>query len=203
MYKLLYDEKHRMHQVSSKPEERTKLIQKGKRERLLCHNCEQFISPLEKYVKEVLYDGVKSVSYLGPNIEGIDYITFKLFQLSLLWRVGVSSLDFFSDVSLGPHEERLRKMLLDRNPGKSYEYGCMIIMPVSKKHGLIDLVFNPETLMMDGHRWCRLIIGGVFWMFIVSKHSEKYKNRHFFLSEQGRMVILKTEPEKGKNDVSI
>jgi hypothetical protein len=41
-----------------------------------------------------------------------------MFHLSLLWRMSVSKHPYFKEVSLGPHEEVLRRMLLEARPGE-------------------------------------------------------------------------------------
>ena len=41
-----------------------------------------------------------------------------MFHLSLLWRMSVSKHPYFKEVSLGPHEEVLRRMLLEALPGE-------------------------------------------------------------------------------------
>jgi hypothetical protein len=46
------------------------------------------------------------------HISGLNYEQFKLFQLSVLWRAGVSSHQFFDKVKLGQHAEELRLLSL-------------------------------------------------------------------------------------------
>jgi len=62
---------------------------------------------------------------------GIDYKLFKLFQLSLLWRAGVSDRPIFKEVALGRHQEILRRMLLDDDPGESHKYGCIMLAAIT------------------------------------------------------------------------
>lgn len=52
-------------------------------------------------------------------LTNLPYRPLKLFRLSLLWRMSVSSLREFALVKLGPHEERIRQMLLQDDPGQS------------------------------------------------------------------------------------
>lgn len=120
LYESLYDEKHRLHVLSVLPDQPNWREQKGLRERLLCEACEQLLSPWERYASLVLKGGVPLAYRREGNvvfISGLDYRQFKLFQLSVLWRAGISSLPFFSKVKLGKHAETLRKCLLTGNPG--------------------------------------------------------------------------------------
>src|SRR5690606_22273539 len=106
-------------------------LQKGVREPLLCIDCEEKFSRHEKYVAEV-FSGKREVflSRAGGLViaEGIDYTKFKLFALSVLWRAGVSRNNFFRDVELGPHQEKLRYMLLNDHPGESSEYPFILTL---------------------------------------------------------------------------
>ena len=115
LYKTLYDSKHRFQQVSADPAVSNQYKQKGFREPLLCEDCEQRLSVSEQYMSKLLNGGVPTIVSLdGRRIRfrDIDYNKLKLFQISILWRAGVSSLPVFSQVQLGPHEPRLRHDLL-------------------------------------------------------------------------------------------
>jgi hypothetical protein len=156
-YKPLYDEKHRIHVLSTTPEEKNVMEQKGVREKLLCYDCEQYFSQLEDYARKVFYGGVEIGMRNDKNkilFEDIDYTKFKLFQLSLLWRASVSTVRLFSEVSIGAHEEKLRKMLINKNPGEYYEYGCSIIGLLMEGKRLADqMILKPESLRVDGQRF--------------------------------------------------
>jgi hypothetical protein len=202
-YKPLYDEKHRFHVLSTTPEEKNIFEQKGIREKLLCFDCEQYFSQLEDYASKVFYGGVEVEFKNDTNkilIEGIDYTKFKLFQLSLLWRAIVSTVRLFSEVRVEQsHEEKLRKMLINKNPGEYYEYGCSIIGLLMEGKRLADeMILKPESLRVDGHRCCRFILGGCIWLFVVSKHSKYFYGREFFLSKDGKLIILLQSAENTK-----
>jgi hypothetical protein len=201
-YKPLYDEKHRFHVLSTIPEERNIIEQKGIREKLLCYDCEQYFSQLEDYARKVFYGGVEIGMKNDKNkilFEDIDYTKFKLFQLSLLWRASVSTVSLFSEVSIGPHEEKLRKMLINKNPGEYYEYGCSIIGLLMEGKRLADqMILKPESLRVDGQRCYRFILGGCIWLFVVSKHSKNFYGREFFLSKDGKLIILLQSAENTK-----
>jgi hypothetical protein len=65
----------------------------------------------------------------------------KLFQLSILWRASVAKGDFFSKVKLKPrHEEEIRKMLLNGEPGKEDRYPCGMGRLVVKTQEMKDLL---------------------------------------------------------------
>lgn len=100
-YLDLYEEKHRTLQIAQEGE---KIIQKGIREYLLCQQCETKLSKYEKYAKELINEipNFSRNDELGILYsENVDYTKFKLFQLSLLWRSGISTHLAFSQIDLG------------------------------------------------------------------------------------------------------
>jgi hypothetical protein len=104
LYETLYDDKHRLQVLSVIPEKGNWREQKGLRERLLCDRCEQRLSVWERYASLVLKGGVP-LTYRREGsvvlLSELDYLPFRMFQLSILWRAGVSSLEFFKNVQLG------------------------------------------------------------------------------------------------------
>ena len=127
-YSSVYDDLHRTMLVSSS--EKEKLIQKGVREYLLCQECETKLSRYEGYAIKVIqniqnFEHDSNGSFIFSN--DIDYKPLKLFQLSILWRGSVSTNQMFANVNLGKHEERVRMMLAQENPGKAADYGCFIM----------------------------------------------------------------------------
>jgi hypothetical protein len=109
LYTPLYDAIHRFHVVPTDAPKQVKFKQQGYYEKLLCSECEQKISKWEKYAKEAFSKGIGiTIVQDGKivKISNLDYHKFRLFLLSLLWRMGVSRLDFFKLIDLGDkHEE--------------------------------------------------------------------------------------------------
>lgn len=192
-YKPLYDSQHRFQVVKFTAEETKDYLQKGIREKLLCYYCEQRLSPFEDHARRVFYGG-QEFSFLEQKnrlvIKDIDYQKFKLFQLSLLWRAGVSSHPFFKGVTLGPHQERLRKMLHTKSPGQPYDYGCVLIS-VRMENGrpMDQLIERPFSFRSNGHRCCRFLLGGCYWVFVVSQHAGNFMHKQFFFSKDGTLIV--------------
>ncbi|MDC7684374.1 hypothetical protein PQU92_13895 [Asticcacaulis sp. BYS171W] len=128
-YAGLYNEDGYMNEVSVDVSKHPKRVRKGYHEYLLCQECEAIIQKYEDEAKR-LRDGTGLFSQdVADNlavIGGLDYSRFKLFQLSVLWRMGVSANPLFAAVSLGSDEEVLRQWVLHGNPGEVGDYGCAI-----------------------------------------------------------------------------
>ena len=198
LFKLLYDEKHRAHVLTTEERRRAPYIQKGHREKLLCHACEGRIAVYEKYAAEKIF---QSILAKRPDtreddlwrVEGVDYHLFKLFHLSILWRASISKSKMFSKVNLGPHEEQIRSLLLCEDPGASIRYPCMAVALCSDTRLIRDYIDGPERLYVFGHNLYRFSFGGFFWLYFISAHNLPAFVKNAILSEDGRMHIRSKE----------
>jgi hypothetical protein len=174
-YKQLYDDIHRFHVVSSDSSKSDFLKQKGVREKLLCENCEQKISRWEKYAKEAFGNGLGIQIVRTGNIfrlSNLNYQTFRLFLLSLLWRMGVSKLEFFEDTRLGEkHQEILRKALLNGDPLEPLQYPCLI--SAVQLNGEFHRAWISQSMHnKSGNYHCHcIVINGILFCFFVASHA--------------------------------
>ena len=202
LYTPLYDEKHRM--IGLKPEPKPganeDLLQTGIREYLLCADCEQHISRFERCASQVLRklpDTSREPPGSVVRVPGIDYTRFKLFQLSLLWRAGVSNQASFQGVYLGPHEQRLRQMIREGNPGEPLDYGCVLLRTRGSEK-LDHFIKFPGHLRFMGHNGYHMLLAGMIWIFVVSSHSNQIHERGSFLANNGTLPIhIVTETGRG------
>ena len=194
----MYDEKHRFFTVSSNPGKKDLTHQKGAREHLLCKDCEERFARYEKYFSEAFFDGV-SVDFRDDGqdlyIEGIDYQRTKLLFLSVLWRMSVSSLSFFRSVALGPHEERIRVMLLADDPGTQEQYGVTAVVPYSKREHLGHFVLPPDDVRVGANRVYRIVIGGILYLFHVPGKLLPQSVISRLLSPEGKWVFTRKQVE--------
>ena len=176
LYEQLYDKIHRFHVVpfdASKPE---RFKQNGLYEKLLCEVCEQKFAVWEKYAKEAFCNAVGiAITQTGElvKLSNLDYHKFRLFLLSLLWRMGVSSSDFFSLVNLGgKHEEILRRALLNEDPLEPLQYPCLLSIIRNNDQLHLDQISQPMHLKSaDGkHCYC-VVINGMLFHFYVTSHA--------------------------------
>jgi hypothetical protein len=192
-YKQLYDNIHRFHVVSGDPSKSDFPKQKGVREKLLCEKCEQKISRWEKYAKESFGDGVGLNIVRKGNIfklSNLDYRVFRLFLLSLLWRMGVSKLEFFEDTCLGDkHQEILRKALLNEDPLEPLEYPCLI--SAVQLNGQFHKAWISQSMHnKSGNYHCHcIVINGILFCFFVASHAMP--------------TILKEACISRKNEISV
>jgi len=193
IYSSLYDEKHRFYEISLEENKRNNFLQKGIREPLLCGDCEQLFSKYERYTSLLLKGGFPlKVRNEGRFVyfKGIEYTKFKLFSLSILWRASASSLEVFSEVKLGPHEEILRRMLLAGDPGEEHLYPFILLPIIHDSAGLDALIVSPTRTRLDGHCAYHFLFGGVAWVFLVSSHTPPNAVVDASISKSGELKML-------------
>lgn len=197
-YESMYDEKHRIFQISSESERNKRDKFKGEYEHLLCQVCEDSTAKWDDYARAVIFSkpGEKTYGLMTSGIEGaiqvenVDYKIFKLFQLSLLWRASVSNREFFSKVELGPHENTIREMLIAEDPGNPETFGCiMLAIMKSPKELMHEMITQPEQFRTSSHRWYKFLFAGCGWMFVVSSHKKQFKYKNLFLSPSEPLII--------------
>jgi len=194
LYTSLYDSQHRFLILSNADKKPFSLKQKGIRENLFCETCDKKIGNYEDYVAKVFKGGV-GLTMSDKNglitIHDIDYAKMKLFTMSLVWRMSISSHEIFSNVKLGPHEDRLKQMITSENPGTIDDYSCVSFILYDKGELVKDLISMPEIVKSQGIRVCRFIAGALIWMIFISIHNKQYEGRKWFLGFDNKMFIRK------------
>jgi hypothetical protein len=193
VYRPMYDEKHRYEMISTDPQKPLQKKQKGVRERLLCQSCETKLSLHENYVSKLIHGGVGFSGATEDNLfllSGLEYKHIRLCYLSILWRMSISRSDIFSKVSLGPHEEFLRKMILRDEPGEANQYGFVGAIPYLGGRASFDYILPPSPFRCHGH-WVYLsVIGGILFHFFMKGERAIPEIQRFFPQTDGTWVLL-------------
>lgn len=168
-------------------------VQDGAKEQLLCEGCEQhFNKHYEIPFKIFWVDNPKLPDpWLdnAPRCINTEYRTFKLFHLSVLFRAGACTLPMFSNVNLGPHKDRIRKMLLDGDPGKDHEYpigGCAVLH--HENRDVIKIISQSQNFRFGGKPCYSIMYGGVDWWFSVSSDRNP-EFEQFSLKSNGKICL--------------
>lgn len=196
LYKPGYDEKHRTYELQLGPAKRL-YRQKGYRERLLCEPCEQFLNDeYEKPFKEAWYDNGLQPQPPLPKIimlEGLDYGSFKLFHLSVLWRASVASDGgLYSAADLGPHEDTLRQMILKQDPRRPGEYGLFCRALVLKDQIADGIITDPVYFKYEGARLWMHMYGGCEWNILTASHVPPGFEK-ITISEEGKLPVMRVD----------
>lgn len=201
MYRELFDDKHRMVKGTPITGEYPQNLQSGEYEGgLLCADCDnRIIGGYEGYASKVLYGGgipvsIENVRKADDGLEitivhGLEYKTFKLFLLSLLWRASISYLPFFAAVDLGLYEEKLRVMLLSGDPGPATRFPC--ILTSYKRTGIPTGVISAprKSRLADGRIMYVFVIAGMMYVFRVVEEEWTDWILEATVNEKGDMQI--------------
>ena len=183
LYKPLYDHKHRATKLDVDGNLKTTL-QKGIREPMLCSSCEQHLSKIERRFKIAWYDENRLPNKLTNEfleLKDLDYVQFKLFHLSILWRSSAATIAEFNTVRLGPHQDKIGNMLLRGSPGPEATYRFWGQVLVDDHNRIVhDYISRPQASRLEGHHVYYACYGGCEWTYFVSSHStDKYKKDCF------------------------
>lgn len=121
-------------------------------------------------MKKIIH-AVKKVP-IAYRIDEYDYHKLKMFFISLLWRAGVSSRPEFQSVSLGPHADLLKEMILTNNSGGPDDYA--VALAIFDDVSGWATIMSPFPERYDGVRCYRFFLGNIIAYIKVDKQSYKY-----------------------------
>lgn len=113
-FKYVYTSDHKFTQVSTENKDSLHTEQKGWREELFCHDCEEEMSVFEKITADFFKALIESPEKLNPKEKTenytffdcrIDYLAIKRCLLSILWRASISSLKEYEEYDLSSSTE--------------------------------------------------------------------------------------------------
>jgi hypothetical protein len=127
---------------------------------------------------------------------GLDYTLMKLFQMSILWRMAVSSNPYYAFVEMSPKEEgTLRQMLLANDPGEPWQYGCLVV--TLRYHGkpLLGFFTQPRKITIGADVYYRLVLAGMQWCIYAGTSKPQEFLDDGFLSRAGTWGLMQGEAE--------
>lgn len=149
------------------------IIQDGPKEHLLCESCEQRLCRYEKYFKEAIHLSRHGIQIVQDDnfaiISGLDYRKVKLFLLSVIWRMSVSSLPQCESITLNEDEDVIRRMILDDDPGASTKYPIAARIPLINGNMQEAWLTTPFVLEHDDGTVYATMIGGILYHIYVAQ----------------------------------
>ncbi|WP_157373395.1 hypothetical protein [Algoriphagus terrigena] len=208
MYKNLYDEKHR-YIITTNSDIKNKtnnfeLPQSGIHEpNILCKECDNsLLSSFERYFS-IFFNSNKIPIEKSPNLisdfdlngnkffhcSNADYSKLKLFFLSILWRSSLSNHEFFKEISLGPHEDKIRLMLLNNSPGDVDDYPVMISIVDQAPKSPKDYIGQPTLKKYKGHKIAGFWISSIMFAVVISSHRKPSESLIMSLKPNGEFLL--------------
>ena len=87
------------------------------------------------------------------------------------------------------HEKRLRDMIINENPGKYNEYGCLMYLLVDKNEIVNDVIEFPHLDTYKGFAGTQFALGGFKWSFVVCSHMEQFPLNEGFIKDDNKLWI--------------
>ena len=168
------------------------------RERLLCKNCDNVIlRDGEAYLSNLLFgeNGLNKIEGEGAwMLTRLDYGRIQKCLLSILWRMSLSTHEFFRFIQLGEHDStKLRISILNSNPLPELEYPLTCVVPLIEGKFHSDWMLTPHFIEVDGNQIYHCLIAGYFFSFVVGTAPISPAIRQIVLKENGAWSILRSE----------
>ncbi len=213
LHKDMYDENHKLRAFAVsellKKNPRISRPSTGSYEgNLLCADCDnRIIGNYESYVSKLFknrlkgdekpkcrysksLDGIKAI-----DLSNLNYSSFKLFLLSLLWRAHISSRDEYSDVDLGPYAEKIRNQLLEGDPSTDDDL-IISITKLDARANYSSFIGQPRRHKIGGSTTYSIIINGYIISYHLKANHLTKRISHLTLTAEGKITILEVPKEK-------
>lgn len=170
---------------------KTRFMQGGVKEKLLCKDCERLLSDKyeSRYSQFWYRDGLlPSVFNEDVHVLSVDdYLNFKLYHLSVLYRCIISSQMNGDGLSLGGHTEMVRKSVLFGKDAESCDLFGFILVNGERS---IErrIVIPPEFKRFCGAVAYSTVYAGCVWCFRIANHRSK-DFEGMYLKKDGSMTM--------------
>lgn len=170
----------------------------GYYERLLCEACEALTAEWDNiginfFQQFHRIDPKRYGDKAYFEINDFDYASLKLFFMSILWRASVSSLQFFSDVKLGPFEARLLEMLKNSDPGQPDDFGVVLFKYASSEDELEKIIISPTRYKPKGINHYRFRLNEHVFIVKVDRKPFSSDQRFFCMKDNEPLRIIEAE----------
>lgn len=207
MYKPIYDDKHRFIPFTTEDSPNNKIEQKGYVEPLLCLSCETKFSKLEGTAAKFLIEIGKG-NFI-EKLKEMELYSSKNFDdtkrciLSILWRMSISSLPFFSFYKLNSIVEENLRLVFDQNlPIEKFKYPILLTRILLEESTCNDLMalFNEAGVYKEYPLYTIVVFGFIFDIIInetelsddLKKHLDSAGKDHIMVRAQELSEIENT-----------
>ncbi len=208
MYQNLYDPNPKRFytlrvNLDNEKDSSTKINQKGIREYLFCADCEVLLSRYENYAAETIYGKNKrnkayivkasetpDQQYFLYEYAGFSYKEFKIFLLSILYRIIISS-SFYSPTVSDDTKEKLRIAILSENPLDYDDLGCLLQIIKYKKSKIAEgFILDPFLTKNEQSDILNILVDGFMYSFYLNSKAIPQSIKDNFLKLDGTMNII-------------
>jgi hypothetical protein len=163
---------------------------------ILCGECDGLIGQWDQYGQKFLEDFPTSRThfrnYLSSKsllyeVTDFNYVKLKLFFLSILWRASITQELFFAEVKLSAAwEDRLKKMILEENPGNESDFSVILFHYEGE---LSTIMQNPQRLRQDSINYYRFRVPDYCFLIKVDQRKFPEGFERFILSCHSSFLV--------------
>ncbi|MDC6363274.1 MULTISPECIES: hypothetical protein [Flavobacteriaceae] len=207
LHKDMFDEHHKL--IAFDPKELLKKNPRISRPSsgtyeggLLCEKCDNaIIGKYETYASKLYNEKLNNADKIRCHysksidnikvleLSNINYSSFKLFLLSLLWRANISSRDEYRDVNLGPYGEKIRYAILNEDSGNDLDT-IITITKLDPAANFSTFIGQPRRHKIGQSTSYSIIINGYIIVYHLKENDISEKAKHHRLKEDGTLTIL-------------
>ena len=200
-YAPLKNDRNQMCAVGRK----TKQVQTGHWELLLCPACETLLSGYESKFQKVWMDSIPvDFSHLATkplddfiSVEVLDYDAFKLFHMSVFWRAAVSTGFKIGNISFGPYEHEIATLIRDGNPGDVGDFpllGVLILDTYARPVPTVSQLGQGSGRFEGCHHYYMMSCAFCDWTFVLARPGPQWIGELEAKCRRERMFLLLTVP---------
>ena len=139
------------------------------------------------------FDRLDRAETVIQPLANLKYAPLKLFFLSILWRLSITSIPKFGGAQLGPHAEKLRQMLVSEESGLTGDYPFAVSELSLNGTPLDGWILPPRRSRTFGRIVWNVTIGRFLVKYFVSSHGPPPEISSMFLRPDGTMLIYRTD----------
>jgi hypothetical protein len=171
---------------------------------ILCADCDNVLGRWDDYGCDLLVHKIPAQAVKTEqngrqyySLQQYDYEKFKLFFLSVIWRMSISTQPLFRNVNLGPFESQLRKQLISKTPGDTEDFAVFIYRYIDEFGSSMTLATRPEWL--HGIKVYNVGLPGYLAVIKVDRRGLPLPANHLVLARGKPLAIaardMRREPE--------
>jgi hypothetical protein len=124
------------------------------------------------------------------HYKGLSYEKFRLFLLSILWRLLICKI--FGTPAIDKEEvERLRKAIYNEDPLQYDDFGCtMQAIMLTRNRLATRLILPPYSDTKEGKLVIQMLIDEFLYTYFIDSKSGSDELKFFFLKPDGSMIVL-------------
>jgi hypothetical protein len=175
------------HRIVSKNEHMKKLPKGIYDKNILCAECDGKLGIYDNYGKNIFNDYFKNAKEMFDetngnrvlivnNIDEDKYMKIKLFYLSILYRMSISSDLFFRNVKLGCYEDMLLNLLKESNPCTPEDFSMIFakLEFTNEDRNTNMIKFPPVLIKRSINRYLLRFNGFAVWIKVDKRKYDKY-----------------------------